>query len=106
MAFAAFIPLIIEAVPAIVKLVEKAFPKKQDGAKTGEQKQDAALSMIKELMERMKKDGALSDVPSDDAIRGLISAIVGQINMQGGFTAPQTTGDLFIVRGSVTPLKV
>lgn len=104
MAFAAFIPFIIEAIPSLVKLVEKAFPK-QDGQKTGETKQSAALEMVKQLLKKMKDQKILEDVPSDDAIRGMIDTIVSQLNATGEMTRPAPTGDLFIVRGTVTPIK-
>ena len=106
MAFAAFIPLIVEAIPAIVKLVEKAFPRGEQQPPTGQQKQSAALEMIKSLLEKMKKDGRIGDTPSDDMIRGMIDAIVQQLNKEGGFTPSPVGGDLFILRGTVSPLKV
>lgn len=107
--FAAIAGTILAAMPTILNLVETLF--KKPGVQTGEQKMDAAIEMVKSLLEKLKKSGVMTEMPKDDQIREFIETALQGLKASGGLTGsvPAIQGNassgVFLVKGSIVDLS-
>lgn len=109
----ALLGLILPLVPSIVNGVESLFSKKPAA---GTDKMSAALQALRALISQFiaakvpLPDGTVPTAqPTDDALKGMIETVFQQMKTTGTLTANPATatavGNLFLVHGSVTPLK-
>ena len=110
----AILALILPLVPSIVNGVEALFAKKPA---SGTDKMSAALQAIRAIVTQFlaakvpMPDGSAPPVgaPTDDALTGMIETVLAQMKTTGTLSAtPAATtqaGAIFLVQGTVTPLK-
>lgn len=105
--FSLIIAAITEGLPLAISLAEKLHPKKADGAKTGADKFALVNRIARAIADSFALANGNSGTTVDDAqLRALIEASISQMKAKDGTIKTDIGGgQLYLVQGSVTPLK-
>lgn len=105
----ALLGILLPLLPGIIKTIETTFAGKP---KSGTEKMTTLVDFVRGLITQLiaakvpMPDGTvLTEQPTDDILRGALEAIFQNTKAAGQLTKPVTEGELFLVRGTVTPLK-
>lgn len=97
--------LVSGLLPSIINGLEGIFAK----PKSGVEKMDAALQMVKAVTDKLVATGVVTKQPTDapltdDALRGMIEGKLAEMKASGALGADPNNAPLYILRGTVTPL--
>jgi hypothetical protein len=103
------ITALLPVIPSLINLVEGIFSK----PKSGVNKMSAVLQALRAIIEQALSAGSLPSSgttpaqPTDDAITGMVEAILAQMKANGtlGKQTAAPTGGYFLLQGTATPLK-
>lgn len=109
----AILSVLLPLIPGLVQGIEKIFQKPATpvpGAPvpTGTDKMDAVVQSLRAILEKMLATGAVpapAAPVTDDALRGAVEAVLQQLKASGQLAAPATSGALYLVQGTITPLR-
>jgi hypothetical protein len=94
-------PLLISFLPQIINLAEKLIPK----AKSGPEKKSLVQEVFRIVFEKLRAIDPSQPAITDDMISGMIEAKLQELKDKGQLTAQPNTGALYLLQGTVTPLK-
>ncbi len=107
--FPAIIAAIVEGLPLAISLAEKLMPRKADGTKTGAEKFALVSRIARAIADSFALTNGAPAASVDDAqLQALIEGLVAQMKARDGVikTDVGTSGQLYLVQGSITALKV
>ena len=102
--------LVLPAIPTLVSLAEKLFTKPTAGT----DKMSAVVSALRGMITQLVASGSVPPTPdgkpvaqpTDDALMGAVEAVLNQLKSAGTLGTVVDSGNIYLVRGTVTPLKV
>lgn len=101
--------ILLPFLPSIIRGIEHAFAGKP---KSGPEKMTTLTDVARAFISQMiaakvpLPDGTvLTEQPSDEALRGALEAIFQNAKAGGQLAVPTSAGELYLLRGAVTPLK-